>query len=568
MSDSETPFRILSGRTTDRPDFLAQDPVLQGLLTRWMKPEALAWWKPSLERLGARVPGPVSAFAAIADHQSPQLRTHDRFGDRIDEVVHHPAYREMEKIAYGSGMIGLKYDPDVRRRFTGDLQTGSFAMVYLFAQAESGLTCPACMTDGVARVLELFGSRAQQAEYVPRLASRDVGRLLRGAMFLTEKQGGSDVGTNATRARPMPDGSWRLTGEKWFCSNVDAELALVLARPDGAPEGTKGLGLFLVRRDRPDGRRNGLRVDRIKDKLGVRSMATGEVVLEESEAELVGELRAGFKQMAEMLNLSRLYNAVCSVAIERRALFEAVDWLRARRTFGRRGTEHPLLRETLADLAADWAAGLHLVLRIAQALEAGDGGSARDRALVRILTPLAKYSTAKQAVAAASEGIEAVGGNAYIEEHILSRLLRDAQVLPVWEGTTNILVLDTLRACAKTGAHEVLRDEIGRLCSGAPAGMTLEAQGALALAEKAAADLATVAEAGPERAPRHLRAFADRMVLATEVALLLGSAGANGPAGAIAAAAARRLLRRADHGEAESAPDDLAALVDQTVTPV
>jgi acyl-CoA dehydrogenase len=562
----ENPFRVLDAPLPARRSFFTQDPVLQALLARQLPAATWAWARPQLAHMGAEAAGWVGENARIADRDSPRLVTHDRFGNRIDRVDYHPAYREMEKLAYGSGMVGMKYEPELRALHGGHLQTVGFALAYLFTQGECGLVCPACMTDGVARVVDRWGTAEQKSQVIPRLAARDTARLWRGAMFLTEKQGGSDVGATATRAAQEGDGPWRIWGEKWFCSNVDAEAILTLARPEGAPEGTRGLGLFLVLRDLPDGRRNGLRIERLKEKLGVRSMPTGEVVLEGALAEPVGALDSGFKHMAEMLNLSRLYNAVCSVGLMRRAIHEATEYLRARRTFGRPAIEHALVRESLADLASEEVAAKYVVFRLAHHLgRADERGEAGDRALVRMLTPLAKYATAKLAVWSASEGIELCGGNGYIEESVMPRLLRDAQVLPVWEGTTNILVLDALRACAKEGVHEALLAETARLAEAAPAPVGSVAQACGALAAEARAALAWLAGAGEPGLGRAKRTT-DRMFLAYELALLCEAAGSpDATEAAIAAAAGRRLVRRHVDPDGETLPDDVAALVDATV---
>jgi alkylation response protein AidB-like acyl-CoA dehydrogenase len=516
--------------------------------------------------MGAQAADPqLHAWADTADKQSPVLRSFDPLGRRIDRVDYHPAYRSMEQVAYGSGMIALKYDPALRAEHGVGLQVAGFALAFLFSQAEVGLVCPVCMTDGVARLLELYGSAEQKARCLPRLTARELGPLYRGAMFLTEKQGGSDVGQVATRAVPAAGGGWALHGEKWFCSNVDAEAILALARPEGAPAGTRGLGLFLVLRDRADGSRNALRINRLKDKLGVRSMPTGEVELDGADAELVGELGAGFKQMADMLNLSRLYNALCSVAIVRRAAFEATDYLRARDSFGRPAVEHPLVRETLADLNAEEVGAKHALFALIQHLDRGDRGGAGDRLLARVLTPLLKYTTAKLAVWAASEGIELMGGNGYIEDSVMPRLLRDAQVLPVWEGTTNILVLDSLRACARDGAGEALLDETARLLAAAPAWVGEDSERTARLLAWTRAELAALA-AKPEQANgRRARRLTDRMMLAYQLARLGAAAAGDGTPPRIAAAALRRLQRRHLDPELPPADDELVVLVDAPI---
>ncbi len=562
----QSPFRIVDQVPEPHANWYRSDPAFQALLRRLLSPEALAWLEPQLDRMGADASLRVDPLARAADKQSPQLRSYDPYGRRVDQIVHHPAYREMERIGYGSGMVGLKYDPEIRRRFPATGNVMGYALGYLFGQAESGLYCPICMTDGAARVLERYGTAEQQRRVIPRLASRDVESLWRGAMFLTEKQGGSDVGAAGTRAVPDGAGGWRLTGEKWFCSNVDAEVILALGRPDGAPAGTRGLGLFLVLRE--GGHRPGLRIDRIKDKLGVRSMATGEVVMDGVEAELVGPVDKGFKAMTVMINCSRLYNAVASVAVARRALLEATRYLRARRTFGRTALEHPLLREALANLQADHLAATALTFQTAEHVDRADAGSALDERRMRLLTPLVKYSTARLSVAAASEAIELIGGNGYIEDFVTPRLLRDAQVLPVWEGTTNILLLDVLRTCLKERGQEPLFEDLASRLASAPAGLEHEAEAVGKLSRGLADELGQLLATDPARQAMHVRRWADRFNLAFSAGLLIEGSKLGGGSGAgaeLAAAAVRRLVRNALEPAREPRADDTAALVERAV---
>jgi hypothetical protein len=269
--------------------------------------------------------------------------------------------------------------------------------------------------------------------------------------------------------------------------------------------------------------------------------------------------------MAEMLNLSRQWNALCSVAIARRAIHEATEYLRLRRTFGRPAIEHGLVRETLADLIAEEIAAKTLVFTLIQHLADADAGDERAAALVRILTPLTKYRTAKLSVRAASEGIELVGGNGYIEDSPLPRLLRDAQVLPVWEGTTNILVLDGLRAVSKSGAHLAVFEEIRRRAALVPQALRAEAEGVLEIATLAEKDLAVIADEGLERAADLLKRCTDRLLVAYELALLLDMAAEGSPAGRTFAAALRRMLRRHLDPELRTSSEDLALLVDGAV---
>jgi alkylation response protein AidB-like acyl-CoA dehydrogenase len=430
-----------------RVPYWQASPQFQRLCRRKLSDASWAWAEPQLVAMGERAAIEVAPLAALADRNGPHLSTHDERGNRIDRVDYHPAYGEMERIAYGSGMIAMKY-PSAEAGAT----FLSFALGYLFAMAEMGLYCPLCMTDGVARVVTRHGTREQIDRVVPRLASTDIGTLWTGGMFLTERAGGSDVGANETMARPNADGTWRLTGQKWFCSNVDAEAVLTTARPEEAEAGIRGIRTYLmITPGNP-----GVTIDRLKDKLGVRSMPTGEVTLHDARAEDIGD----FRVIAEMMNLSRLYNAVASVAVIGRAILEARWYVERRQAFGRAVIDFPLAQETLLDLEAEHLAALLMTFELVDALGRADAGDAAAERLVRILTPVVKAVTGKLAVPCVSEAMELIGGNGYIEEWPLPRLLRDAQVLPIWEGTTNILVLDALRVIRKEGGHELMLSRI------------------------------------------------------------------------------------------------------------
>jgi acyl-CoA dehydrogenase len=419
-------------------------PHFQRLCKRKLPEAAWSWAEPQLRSMGERAAIEVAPLAAIADRNPPRLVTHDERGNRINRVDYHPSYREMEKIAYGSGMVAMKYVPHEHSR---DASFVSFALGYLFAMAEMGLYCPLCMTDGVARVLVRHGSSEQIERVVPHLASTDLDSLWTGAMFLTERAGGSDVGANQTVAR-----GGLLSGQKWFCSNVDAQAVLVTARPEGAEPGIGGIRTYLLlTRDNP-----GVTIDRLKEKLGVRSMPTGEVTLHDAPAEEIGD----FHTIAEMMNFSRLYNAVAAVAVMGRAIHEARWYVERRSAFGKRVIEFPMVRQTLADLEAEHLGALLMTFECVDALRRADAGDSDAARLLRILIPIVKAVTGKLAVPCVSECMELIGGNGYIEEWPMPRLLRDAQVLPIWEGTTNILMLDTLRTARKERGHELLLSRI------------------------------------------------------------------------------------------------------------
>ena len=440
----------MSATIPDPPDisFWDASPTLRELLVRKLSPNEFDWAEPQLREMGELAARAVAPLAAIADREGPRLVTRTPAGEPLNRVDYHPAYREMERIAYGSGMVAMKYEPDTLAAHGQSIHLATFALGYLFAMAEMGLYCPLCMTDGVARIVSRHGSAAQAARVVQWMGARNAADRWTGAMFVTERAGGSDVGANETVARRGSDGIWRLTGQKWFCSNVDAQAVLVTARPEGAPIGTKGLRTFLLLPRET----SGFEIERLKDKLGVRSMPTGEVRLHDAEVEEVG----GFGAMLEMMNLSRLYNSVASVAVIGRALHEARHYAERRQAFGRPVIEHPLAGETLRDLEAEHLAALLLTFEAVELLDRADGGDAEAARAHRTLVPIVKAVTGKLAVPCVSEAMELIGGNGYIEESPLPRLLRDAQVLPIWEGTTNILVLDALRVARKERGHELL----------------------------------------------------------------------------------------------------------------
>ena len=356
------------------------------------------------------------------------------------------------------------------------------------------------MTDGAARTLLEHADPALAQRIVPHLTSRDPDQLWTSGQWMTERSGGSDVSGTATIARP-DGGAWRLWGTKWFTSAVTSEVALTLARPEGSPEGSAGLSLFLVEQRRADGTRNGIRILRLKDKLGTRALPTAELALEGCRAEPVGDLGRGVKKITPLLNITRLHNAISACGMMARPLQLLRDYARSRVVFGSPLARKALHRETLAALQVEYEAALALTFDCARLLgktEAGEA-SADERATLRLLTPLCKLLTARQAVAVASEALEGFGGAGYVEDTGLPVWLRDAQVLPIWEGTTNVLSLDTLRAVAREGVLEPWTAQATR---------RLEALAATELAESARElrrriedvprGLGALAAAGPE----------------------------------------------------------------------
>jgi acyl-CoA dehydrogenase len=409
----------------------------------------------------------------------------------------------MEKVAFGefqfhamshrAGTLGMDRPlPAVAK----------YALQYLFVQAEFGLMCPISVTDTSIHLIRKFASAELKDYLLPRMLSDDPATLWKGTQFMTERAGGSDVGAIETTAH-YENGMWRLFGEKWFCSHADADVALLLARPDGAPAGTKGLALFALPRRLKDGRRNAYRIVRLKDKLGTRSMASGEILLEGAVAYLVGEADRGLKQMMEQVNLSRLSHGVRAAAMMRRCVNEAMMCARTRTAFGKTIIEYPLLRRQLLKIALPAEQSLSMFLFAASAMDRANAGSKQAESALRILTPLLKFRACRDNIPVATGAMEVRGGNGYIEEWVQARLIRDAHIGVLWEGTSNINALDIVtRAVGNNRAHRSLGMALARLLDDAvriPATfrdrLRISLDRALSFAERVAAEAALEARA-------------------------------------------------------------------------
>ncbi len=477
-------------------NFYALDRGLRDLLGLYLQPADFRRLQPHFDRLGELAGGRLDELARIADKHPPVLNARDRFGRDEDWIDYHSSYREMEKIAFGdfqfhamshrAGTLGMDRPlPAVAK----------YALQYLFVQAEFGLMCPISVTDTSIHLIRKFASPELKDYLLPKMLSADPAVQWKGTQFMTERAGGSDVGAIETTAR-CEDGVWRLTGDKWFCSHADADVALLLARPEGAAAGTKGLALFALPRRLKDGSRNAYRIVRLKDKLGTRSMASGEILLEGAVAYLVGDVRAGLKQMMEQVNLSRLSHGVRAAAMMRRCVNEAMVCARSRAAFGKPIIDYPLLRKQLLKIAVPAEQALSMFLFAASAMDRANAGSKEAEGALRILTPLLKFRACRDNVPVATGAMEVRGGNGYIEEWVNARLIRDAQVGVLWEGTSNINALDIVtRAVGKSRAHRTLGTALTKLldnAAGVPAGfrnrLRLALDRTLAFAERVAAE--------------------------------------------------------------------------------
>jgi len=385
--------------------------------------------------------------AGATTRRKPVLTQWDAWGRRVDRIELTAAWQEGPDITTRHAVLASGHENHEHARLE------EFARVYLYHVASEFYTCPLAMTDGAATALKASGNRALIEHALPHFLSRDAATFWLSGQWMTETHGGSDVGQTETVARQDADGQWRLHGRKWFSSAVVGEAALALARPEGAGTGSGALALFYVETMDGTQRKPQLVIDRLKDKLGTHELPTAEIHLDGLPAWPLGELANGVRQVAPMLNVTRTWNAVGAVAHMARAIALARDYAGRRQAFGQALIGQPLHAQTLADLQAEFEGAFALAFEVVQLLGRVEHGAAapHEAPLLRLLTPLAKLWTGKLAVRVCSEALECFGGAGYIEDTGLPQLLRDAQVYAIWEGTTNVLSLDALRALASDG---------------------------------------------------------------------------------------------------------------------
>ncbi|ARH94172.1 acyl-CoA dehydrogenase family protein [Streptomyces sp. MOE7] len=483
----------------------ADEPALLEALRR----DGAEWGVREVTELGALAgSAAVQDQARWAEEQPPRLHTHDRTGHRIDEVEFHPAWHQLMTVAVEHGLHAA---PWADRRPGAHLVRA--AKFYVWSQAEPGHGCPVSMT--YAAVPALRAAPELAARYEPLLTARTYDFGLRApltkagliaGMSMTEKQGGSDVRANTTRAVPAGDGTYRLTGHKWFTSAPMSDVFLALAQTD------EGLSCFLLPRVLPDGTRNGMRLMRLKDKLGNRSNASSEIEYEQAVAWPVGEPGRGVRTIVEMVNMTRLDCVLGSAAGMRAGLRQALHHTAHRRAFGRELDRQPLMRSVLADLAIESEAATLLGLRLATAVDRSQAGDAQEAALRRLALAAGKYWVCKRGSSHAAEALECLGGNGYVEDSGMPRLYREAPLLSIWEGSGNVAALDVLRALEREPA--ALDAYFAEVESAAGADRRLDA--AVAGLRKALGSLAN-----PERAQLMARSLAERMALVLQASLLV-----------------------------------------------
>jgi acyl-CoA dehydrogenase len=515
------------------------DRLLAGFLHRKLPREMLAAIEPEFIALGAEAAGPLASLQHADRLHEPLLTQWDAWGNRVDRIELTPLWREAERRAVRYGLTAIPYE----RREAEWSRLRQFVLVYLFHPVTDVYTCPLAMTDGAARTLVDSGNGALAGRALPHLTSRDPAAFWTSGQWMTESTGGSDVGSSETLAEPGADGRWRLHGKKWFTSAATSQMALTLARPVGNGPGGNGLAMFYVECRDAAGRLNGIRVERLKDKLGTRKVPTAEILLDGTPAELVAGTSGGTRAIEPMLRITRTWNSVCAASFMRHAHRLAADYANRRLAFGAPLAALPLHRATLADVEAECAGAFLLTFLLIELLGRAEAGVAtEDEALLlRLLTPLAKLTTGKQAVHAVSEAIEAFGGAGYVEDTGLPVLLRDTQVLPIWEGTTNVLSLDLLLRSDVVHGIAALERRVGAACEAArTAG--LESLAAAAQDALSAARVWLQAGRDPEERQAGARRFALTLGRATELALLAEHAAclAPGPERAYMVELARR----------------------------
>ncbi|MFD9033143.1 acyl-CoA dehydrogenase family protein [Streptomyces sp. NPDC059567] len=531
--------------TNQAPPLVGHDVAEDPVLLEGVRREGAEWYLDDLHRIGRRTGSEeVQRWAEEANRYEPVLRTHDRYGNRVDEVDFHPSYHSLMDVAIGEGLAGAPWADE-----RPGVHVARAAGFMVWSSAEAGHGCPVSMTYAAVPALRHSPELAKEYEplltsrgYDPALKAPGAKRGLLAGMGMTEKQGGTDVRANTTTAVRTADGSWRLRGHKWFTSAPMNDLFLVLAQAPG------GLSCFLVPRVLPDGSRNTFRIQRLKDKLGNRSNASSEPEFDDTVAWLVGAEGKGVRTIIDMVTMTRLDCILGSASGTRAALAQAAHHARHRSVFGAKLIDQPLMRNVLADLALESEAATTLALRVAGATDRAQRGDAGERAFLRLATAVGKYWVCKRQPAAVAEALECLGGNGYDEASGMPRLYREAPLNGIWEGSGNVNALDVLRALLREPESlEAFRAEVE---SAAGADARLDAAWREVLGELAR----------PEDAELRARRLVERLALVLQGSLLVRHA----PAPVADAFCASRLA--GDRGLAFgtlSTGTDLAGIIDR-----
>jgi hypothetical protein len=504
-------------------NFFTADANLQAVLRRYMG-DAYAEARQNFTALGEQAATIMDEAAKVEDRigNHPVLQRWSGIGERTEGIQFHPNHDVIGRLIWASGIMQMQGQPG--------RTVEQMALFYLLNHnGEAGHMCSLACTSGLIRALQVAAAPDVRAKFLPPLLNPDYDHMQHGAQFLTEVQGGSDVGANAVVATDKGDGTWRINGEKWFCSNINADQFLMTARPENASDGTRGLGLFLVPRLLDDGSTNGFYIRRLKDKLGTRTLASAELDFRDALAYPVGPVDRGFKHVVELvLNTSRLMNAVACAGIMRRAAIEAGYYACQREAFGKPIIDYPLVQEAIADLLSETAAAVASSFYVAHLVDRMDMGAASEdeKGAYRLFVNVNKYLTSVRGSEMVHRAIEVLGGNGAIESFsILPRLYRDMVVLESWEGTHNVLCLQVLRDIARYGIHEPfirqMKDHLERVSRA-------ELADDVAVVQQALMDipplLVRLNAGGETYAQAHARRLSDRLAYIAQAALLLTEA--------------------------------------------
>jgi len=440
------------------------DSFLQDYLQTYLPSDMLQAITPDLVQFGKRVTGECIEWAREAETNEPVLTQFDAWGNRVDEIKVSQGWLNLEKVAAEEGLVAIGYE----RTFQEHSRLYQFTKLYLYTASSAIYTCPLAMTDGAARLIEYYGDEELKSNAFTALTSRNPAQFKTSGQWMTERTGGSDVSRSMTFATPDVNG-YILKGHKWFTSAITADMAFTLASTEQAEPGRNAsLSLFYLPIRDKNGKLNGIEVEALKDKLGTRALPTAQLNLTAVKAKMVGEKGKGVKTIATLFNVTRIYNTVSAVSYLRRAYALSKAYSSQRESFGQKIEKHLLHRKSLREMEIAYQSNTLLALFLARLLGKEDCRVATDseQSLLRLLTPVAKLYTAKQAIQYASEHIEMFGGIGYLEDSGIPVMLRDVQTLSIWEGTTNVLSLDMLRAIEKENGLSAFQNFADSILSG------------------------------------------------------------------------------------------------------
>jgi putative acyl-CoA dehydrogenase len=445
--NQHTPFSDFIQQAPKLSNEFTEDVFIQDYLATYFPEEALPEIKPDLERFGARVATELIDYANACEDNPPRLIQFNAWGKRVDEIKVAPEWLKLEAVAAEEGLVAIGYE----RKYAEYSRLYQFVKLYLYTASSAIYTCPLAMTDGAARLIELHGDDFLKQQAYPGLISRNPATFKTSGQWMTERTGGSDVSRSMTFAYESGD-HYLLKGHKWFTSAITANMAFTLASTEQPEQGKRApLSVFYLPIRNQDGSLNGIEVEALKDKLGTKALPTAQLLLTGSKARLVGQKGKGVRTIATLFNVTRIYNTVSAASYMRRAFSLCKVYSEQREAFGKKIGKHLLYQKSLRELEIAYQSSTLLTMYLTRLLGKEDCGisNSNEEALLRILTPVAKLYTAKEAIKSASEHIEMFGGLGYLEDSHIPVMLRNAQVLSIWEGTTNVLSLDMLRAMEK-----------------------------------------------------------------------------------------------------------------------